>query len=128
LIEDRNDSLISLEAEIAQDYSKCRGAQLLARVTLAEIDAELRILELTRAQARVGLTSQGDVQSALAQLVTLTAQLPQFESQTDKMMDALTVLTGKSPGALDTELQYPGAAPPVPPIVPLGLRGCTFAI
>jgi len=120
-IEDRNDSLVSLEAEIAQDYSQLRGAQLQKQVTLEEIDSEQQILDLTREQARVGLTSQSDVQSALAQLGTLKAQLPQYEAQADQMMDALAVLIGKAPGTLDAELQAPGALPPVPPVVPVGV-------
>ena len=56
-IENRNDALVSLEAEVAQTYSQLRGAQLLKQITLAEIDSE-RDTDLTREQARVGLTSR----------------------------------------------------------------------
>src|SRR5471030_3555695 len=73
-MENRNDALVSLEAEVAQTYSKLRGAQLLKQITLAEIDSEQQILDLTREQARVGLTSQSDVESATAQVGSLQAQ------------------------------------------------------
>jgi len=120
-IENRNDALVSLEAEVAQTYSQLRGAQLLKRITLAEIDSEQQILDLTREQARVGLTSQSDVESATAQVGSLQAQLPQFDAQIAQAMNGLAVLTGSAPGALDEELEAPGAVPPVPPSVPVGL-------
>jgi len=120
-IENRNDALVSLEAEVAQTYSQLRGAQLLKQITLAEIDSEQQILDLTREQARVGLTSQSDVESATAQVGSLQAQLPQFDAQIAQSMNGLAVLTGSPPGALDEELEAPGAVPPVPPSVPIGL-------
>lgn len=119
--ESRNDSLVSLEAEVAQTYSQMRGAQALKQVTLGEIDAQRKILDLTREQARVGLTSQSDVQSASAQVGSLEAQLPQYDAQVAQAMTSLAVLTGNPPGTLDAELQAPGAVPPVPPAVPIGL-------
>jgi multidrug efflux system outer membrane protein len=120
-IEDRNDALVSLEAEVAQTYSQLRGAQYLKQVTLAEIDAEQKILDLTKEQARVGLTSQSDVESATAQVGSLQAQLPQFDAQIAQALNGLAVLTGSPPGTLDAELDAPGAIPPVPPLVPIGL-------
>ncbi|MFT4433363.1 efflux transporter outer membrane subunit [Caballeronia sp. 15715] len=120
-IENRNDALVSLEAEVAQTYSQLRGAQLLKQITLAEIGSEQRILDLTREQARVGLTSQSDVESATAQMGSLQAQLPQFDAQIAQAMNGLAVLTGNAPGTLDAELETQGAIPPVPPSVPIGL-------
>jgi multidrug efflux system outer membrane protein len=120
-IENRNDALVSLEAEVAQTYSQLRGAQLLKKITLAEIDSEQKILDLTREQARVGLTSQSDVESATAQVGSLQAQLPQFDAQIAQAMNSLAVLIGTAPGALDAELEAEGAVPPVPPSVPIGL-------
>src|SRR5471032_3308807 len=120
-MENRNDALVSLEAEVAQTYSQLRGAQLLKQITLAEIDSEQRILDLTREQARVGLTSQSDVESATAQVGSLQAQLPQFDAQIAQAMNGLAVLTGSVPEELDAELEAPGAVPPVPPSVPIGL-------
>lgn len=122
-IENRNDALVSLEAEVAQTYARLRGAQLLKQITLAEIDDEQKILDLTREQARVGLTSQTDVQSATAQLGSLQAQLPQFDAQIVQSLNALALLTGNPPGTLDAELggANAGVVPPVPPDVPVGL-------
>jgi multidrug efflux system outer membrane protein len=120
-VESRNDSLVSLEAEVAQTYSQMRGAQLLKQVTLSEIDSERKILDLTGEQARVGLTSMSDVESASAQVGSLEAQLPQYDAQVALAMNSLSLLTGNPPGTLDAELQTSGAVPPVPPTVPIGL-------
>jgi len=120
-IENRNDALVSLEAEVAQTYSQLRGAQYLKQITLAEIDAEQKILDLTKEQARVGLTSESDVESATAQVGSLQAQLPQFDAQIAQALNGLAVLTGSPPGTLEAELETPGAVPPVPPLVPIGL-------
>src|ERR1700712_1086145 len=113
-IENRNDALVSLEAEVAQTYSQLRGAQLLKQITLAEIDSEQQILDLTREQARVGLTSMSDVESATAQVGSLQAPLPQFDAQIAQAMNSLAVLTGSAPGTIDAELETPGAVPPRP--------------
>jgi len=43
-IENRNDALVSLEAEVAQTYSQLRGAQLLKRITLARLIRSSRSL------------------------------------------------------------------------------------
>jgi len=124
-VESRNDALVSLEAEVAQTYSQLRGAQLLKQITLAEIDHEQQILDLTREQARVGLTSQSDVQSATAQVGGLQAQLPQFDAQIAQAMNGLAVLVGEAPGTLDAELEAVNnsaeAVRPIPPSVPIGL-------
>ncbi|KMQ80910.1 Outer membrane component of tripartite multidrug resistance system [Candidatus Burkholderia pumila] len=123
-IESRNDALVSLESEVARTYSQLRGAQAIKQITLAEIDAEQQILDLTREQACVGLTSQQDVQSASAQVGILQAQLPRLDAQIAQAMNGLSVLTGSPPGTLDVELtDNSGSAvvPPVPPTVPVGL-------
>jgi outer membrane protein, multidrug efflux system len=123
-IESRNDALVSLESEVARTYAQLRGAQAIKQITLAEIDAEQQILDLTREQARVGLTSQQDVQSASAQVGTLQAQLPSLDAQIAQSMNGLSVLTGSPPGTLDAELadaDKNAVVPPVPPTVPVGL-------
>lgn len=101
-----------------------RVAQAIKQITLTEIDDEQQILDLTREQARVGLTSQQDVQSASAQLGSLQAQLPTLDVQIAQAMNGLAVLTGSAPGTLNAELtDANGSAmvPPVPPAMPIGL-------
>ncbi|WP_133645726.1 efflux transporter outer membrane subunit [Paraburkholderia flava] len=119
--ESRNDALLSLEAEVAQTYVQLRGAQTLRSITQSLVDQQNEIVGLTQSQAKVGLASQLDVKNATAQLAQTQAQLPQYDQQIAQSLNALAYLVGSPPGALDAELSAPGAVPPVPPTVPIGL-------
>lgn len=120
-IEARNDALVSLEAEVAQTYAQLRGAQLLARIADDQIREDQEVLDLTRSRQRAGLASQTDVERAQAQLGASRSQLPLYEQQTATALNGLALLIGAPPGTLDAELSTPGAVPPVPPAVPVGL-------
>jgi NodT family efflux transporter outer membrane factor (OMF) lipoprotein len=120
-IEARNDALVSLEAEVAQTYAQLRGAQLLARIAAEQIREDEEVLDLTRSRQQSGLASQTDVERAQAQLGASRSQLPLYEQQTTTALNGLALLIGAPPGTLDAELSAPGAVPPVPPTVPVGL-------
>jgi multidrug efflux system outer membrane protein len=120
-IENRNDALVSLEAEVAQTYMQLRGALALYAITQRLIGEEQQILDLTRSQAAVGITSQLDVESASAQLTTIQSQLPQYDQQIAQAMNGLCYLLGETPGSLDDLLAAPAAVPAVPPQVPVGI-------
>ncbi|MDQ7977610.1 efflux transporter outer membrane subunit [Paraburkholderia sp. SARCC-3016] len=120
-VESRNDALLSLEGEVAQNYMQLRGAQAQLDIAKRLVDEQNGVLTLTQSQARVGLASQQDVQSAAAQLESTRAQLPQFEQQIAQALNGLSYLLAEPPGALDDELSAPAAVPPVPPVVATGL-------
>lgn len=120
-IEDRNDALVSLEAEIAQDYAQMRGAQAQLALTNKQIADAQQVLSLTQSQQQNGLGTDVDVQNQQAQLATLQAQVAPQEQQIGQAKNNLAVLTGQAPGALDELLSQPGALPPTPPTVPVGL-------
>ena len=120
-VESRNDALLSLEGEVAQNYMQLRGAQAQLDIARRLVDEQNSVLTLTQSQAKVGLASQQDVQSAAAQLESTRAQLPQFEQQIAQALNGLSYLLAEPPGALDDELSTPAALPPVPPVVATGL-------
>ncbi|WP_233161587.1 MULTISPECIES: efflux transporter outer membrane subunit [unclassified Achromobacter] len=120
-LEDRNDALVSLEAEVARTYATLRGAQLLDSIAREEVRVSQDTLDLTRSRQQSGLASQTDVERADAQLGAVAAQLPQFEQQAAQALNALALLLGQPPGTLDAELSSAGGVPPVPPVVPVGL-------
>ncbi|WP_246793292.1 efflux transporter outer membrane subunit [Burkholderia perseverans] len=117
----RDDALLSLEAEVAQTYLQYRGAQALRALAVELTQSQGELADLTRDRAAHGLTSQLDVRSAEAQLATLRAQLPQYDQQIATLRNGLAYLVGGAPGALDAELDAPGALPALPPTVPVGL-------
>ncbi len=120
-IEQRNDALVSLEAEVARAYLQLRGAQATVATLEQQIAVSQQSWELTQSQQRNGLAPLTDVENARAQLSSLQAQLPQYQSQARQAMNGLAVLLGKTPGALDNELYMPKAMPALPQIVPVGI-------
>ena len=120
-IENRNDALVSLEAEVARTYLQLRGAQSISQTLQSQIDVAQQTLELTQSQQRNGLAPQMDVENARAQLNSLKAQLPQYQAQMRQAMNGLAVLIGKPPGALDAELIQPKTLPALPQRVPVGI-------
>ena len=120
-IEQRNDALVSLEAEVARAYLQLRGAQATVATLEQQIAVAQQSWELTQSQQRNGLAPLTDVENARAQLSSLQAQLPQYQSQARQAMNGLAVLLGKTPGALDNELFTPKAMPALPQIVPVGI-------
>ncbi|MGV2879149.1 efflux transporter outer membrane subunit [Pantoea vagans] len=120
-IEQRNDALVSLEAEVARAWLQLRGAQSTIQTLQQQIEVAQQTTELTQSQQQNGLAPLTDVENARAQLSTLQAQLPQYQSQARQAMNGLAVLLGKTPGALDAELSTPKALPPLPQFVPVGI-------
>ncbi|MEM6159883.1 efflux transporter outer membrane subunit [Erwinia sp. P6884] len=120
-IENRNDALVSLEAEVARTYLQLRGGQSIVQTLSTQIEVAQQTFELTQSRQRNGLSPQLDVENARAQLSSLKAQLPQYQSQIRQAMNGLAVLTGRPPGALDAELITSKPLPPLPEAVPVGL-------
>ncbi|MCZ4058865.1 efflux transporter outer membrane subunit [Pantoea sp. LMR881] len=120
-IEQRNDALVSLEAEVARAWLQLRGAQATVQTLQQQIEVAQQTWQLTQSQQRNGLAPLTDVENARAQLSSLQAQLPQYQSQARQAMNGLAVLLGKTPGALDAELSTPKAMPTLPQIVSVGI-------
>lgn len=120
-VESRNDALVSLEAEVARTWLQLRGAQSISQTLETQIEVAQQTLELTQSQQRNGLAPQMDVENARAQLNSLRAQLPQYQSQIHQAMNGLAVLIGKPPGMLDGELAVSKPMPALPKAIPVGL-------
>jgi outer membrane protein TolC len=82
------------------------------------VRAAADVLELTQRRQQYGLTTDLDVNQARTQLDETQRQLPIYDKQVQQAMNALSVLTGQNPGALDAMLS---AVKPLPPIN-LGVR------
>jgi multidrug efflux system outer membrane protein len=120
-VEDQRAVLVSVLADVAQNYIELRGAQarlLIARENLATID---ELLELTRQRRAAGLTTYIDVSNAIAQSSATRAELPAFELQITQSINQLSQLLGREPEALRAELESAVAVPALPPQVPIGL-------
>jgi len=119
--EDRRNTLVSMMAEVANDYIQLRGAQRTEQVTRDNLASSRYSLFLTRERARGGVGTDLDVANAQATLANIESQLPQITQQEGQLINALSFLLGQTPGALTAELATPAPIPPAPAIVPIGL-------
>jgi NodT family efflux transporter outer membrane factor (OMF) lipoprotein len=121
--EARRDTLVSLLAEVARNYSELRGFQKRLDITHQNINLQQDSLDLTKVRADAGLGTQFDVERQSAQLDSTRALLPQLEAAEIQTIHRLGVLLGEEPGTLLTELTDTKPLPTVPPVVPVGLPG-----
>ncbi len=120
-VESRNDLLVSLEAEVAQDYFQLRAAQMLSTIIGEQIAAQREVFDLTQNRHQHGLAGEADVESARAQLLTLQSELPPYEQSIATSRHALAVLTGQTPETTDADFGDAGDLPAPPAVLPLGL-------
>ncbi len=119
--EDRRNTLTTALAEVARDYIQLRGAQANLAVVERNLGTERDSLKLTRERASAGLNTELDVANAAAQVAATEAQLPTLRAQAAQMVNAIALLLGEPPDAMDAELAATAPIPPVPPVVPVGL-------
>jgi NodT family efflux transporter outer membrane factor (OMF) lipoprotein len=119
--EARRDTLISNLAELARDYIQLRGNQLQLQIARDNVKTAQQSLQLTQQRASGGVTTDLDVANAAAQLRTTEAQIPALEQQESEFINAISLLLGLPPNALQAELIRPKPVPPVPPRIPVGL-------
>ncbi|MFI4865917.1 MAG: efflux transporter outer membrane subunit [Steroidobacterales bacterium] len=120
-VEDQHAVLVSVLADIAQNYVELRGAQsrlLIARENLTTID---ELLDLTSQRRAAGLTTYIDVSNASAQASATRAELPAFDLQITQNINELSRLLGREPEALRAELGSAAPMPPLPAAVPIGV-------
>ena len=121
-IEQRNDTLLSVMAEIARNYMELRAFQ--KRATL--IEENIALLEkkstLVQGQFAVGLVSRLDEENIQATLANQRALLPDLEAQIYRSIYTLSILTGAVPETLVEELLPRQPLPQHPSNVAVGLK------
>jgi multidrug efflux system outer membrane protein len=121
-IEIRNAVLISVMAEIANNYMELRGLQKESQL----IEENIRLLEaeyfLIHKQYEVGYVSRIDDENIQAILATERAKLPELVAEIHRNIYTISILTGAVPETLLAELIVPKRLPKVPENVAVGLR------
>ena len=119
--EDRRSVLIARLSDVARDYMTLRGAQALLAIALNNQKTAQASLTLTHQRYVGGLTTELDVETALAQLDTTTAEIPNDRQRVAQQINAISLLLGEPPQALRAELETSSPLPPIPPRVPVGV-------
>jgi multidrug efflux system outer membrane protein len=105
------DVQVSLAAEVAASLIELRGLQSRLDIAQRNLAAQSETLQITRWRVQAGLASSLDLEQAVASHAQTQAQIPALQTSAAQAMNALAVLTGQPPGALNTTL---GPAAPVP--------------
>ncbi len=108
------DAQVSLTAEVAQAYVNLRDRQ--RRIGLSQQSARMQqqMLALTQQRFDRGAASALDVERLRGQVEATNGQIVPLQAELESYLDALAVLTGQEPGALDA-LLAPAAPVPLPP-------------
>jgi NodT family efflux transporter outer membrane factor (OMF) lipoprotein len=118
---DRRATLTQMIAEVARDYVQLRNAQAQLQIAEDNVHTARTLLNLTQQRATAGLTDELDVAQEQAQLTTTEATVPTSQQQVASYINALSLLLGEPPRALQSELETPEPVPPTPAAIPIGL-------
>src|SRR6267142_5125726 len=114
------DAQVTVTAEVARNYFVLRGLQEQLAVAVRNADNQTQTLRVTQARLEAGRGTELDSARAEAQLKTTLASIPLLESSTATTIYRLSVLTGRLPDALTTELQTAEPLGDLPPLNAVG--------
>ncbi|WP_263141600.1 efflux transporter outer membrane subunit [Pseudomonas sp. RIT-PI-AD] len=119
--EERHGVALAVMAETARDYIQLRGTQNALDIVRQNLEIARRSLRLTRARLAEGIATDLEVAEAAAQVAAIEARLPALQQREAQLGNALSLLLGQAPRALQDELREPAPVPAGPTEVPLGL-------
>lgn len=117
----RRTVLISLIAELAKNYMELRGNQSQLQILQQNIANQAEYLKLIQSTYKIGLAAHIDTIKEQELLTTMQSQLPNLQAAIKASAYNISVLTGRNPEALLTELLPPKALPKDIKIVYVGL-------
>ncbi|HWK35524.1 efflux transporter outer membrane subunit [Sphingomonas sp.] len=117
---DAADTRVQLSAEVANAYVSLRDRQQRLALTRQAAELQERMLGLTRQREAAGTASALDVERLQGQVQTTRSQLVPLAAEIEAYLNALAVLVGEQPGAVDALLATPGAIPLPPASVAVG--------
>lgn len=118
---EREAARVALSAEVARTYLQLRGTQAQLDVALQNRAVADRLLGLATSRERNGIATRFETATARAQLATIKASVPELARQRNAFMNALALLLGEEPRALDVHLRDAMPLPSLPASVPVGL-------
>jgi outer membrane protein, multidrug efflux system len=99
--EARRGVILSLVASVTTNYLQLRGLDAQLAIAKQTLDAYGESLKLFNLQFQYGQISQMNVAQVQSQYETAAAQIPQIESQIAQTQNALSILLGRNPGAIE---------------------------
>jgi NodT family efflux transporter outer membrane factor (OMF) lipoprotein len=122
-VENRHGVGLAAVAELAQSYMQLRGTQNRLEITKRNLRLTEENVELVNQRVANGTATTLEAAQARAQRATIAATLPPLRSQEAELINAIGLLLGDTPRALEPELRRVRMIPRVPRKVPVGLPG-----
>src|SRR3569833_1350632 len=114
------DAQVTETAEVARNYFVLRGLQEQLAVAVRNADNQEQTWKLTQVRLEAGRGTELDSARAEAQLKSTRASIPLLESSIATTIYRLSVLTGRVPDALTSELQIAEPLSPLPALNSIG--------
>ena len=122
-LEDRRSLGLAVLAELATDYLQLRGAQIQLGIAERNLEMAERNTQLMGERFRHGVGTTLDLAQAQGQQATIAATTAPLRTRQAALINAIGLLLGERPRALEAELLPRAPLPAVPPSVPVGLPG-----
>ncbi|THD05716.1 multidrug transporter [Panacagrimonas perspica] len=118
---DRHAAQVAVSAEVARTYLQLRGVQAQLDIAGQNLDLADHVVRLAESRERNGVATRFETASARAQLATIKATIPELARQRNSLTNALALLLGEPPRALDAQLRDAMPLPSLPLDVPTGV-------
>jgi NodT family efflux transporter outer membrane factor (OMF) lipoprotein len=122
-VENRHGVALAAVAELAQSYMQLRGTQSRLGIAKRNLRLAEENVELVNTRFGNGVATTLDLAQARGQQATIAATLPPLRIQEAELINAIGLLLGDAPRALESELHRTQVMPRVPRKVPIGLPG-----
>jgi NodT family efflux transporter outer membrane factor (OMF) lipoprotein len=121
-VENRHGVALAAIAELAQGYVHLRGTQTRLGIAKRNLRLSEQNVDLVNARFGNGVATTLDLAQARAQQATIAATLPPLRTREAELINAVGLLLGDMPRALESELRRPSAIPRLPRRIPVGLQ------
>jgi len=122
-VENRHGVALAALAELAQSYMLLRGTQDRLEIAKRNLRLAGENVDLVNQRFGGGVATTLDLAQARAQEATIAATLPPLRIREVELINAIGLLLGDAPRALETELHRSRMLPRMPRRVPVGLPG-----
>ncbi len=119
--ESRRGILLTVIGDVGLNYLDLRGRQKQLAVARDNLRLQEDTLSLTRDRVHAGLANELDTARAEAQAANTRSQIPLLEQDIQRSIHRLSILIGKEPSELGSQLAAPAPIPPAAPGIPVGL-------
>ena len=122
-VENRHGVALATITELADSYMLLRGTQNRLGIAKRNLGLAEENVELVNTRFRNGVATTLDMAQARAQQATIAATVPPLRAREARLVNAIGLLLGEPPRALEAELRRVQKIPRVPRNVPVGMPG-----